>query len=129
MYTKIYIEIFRWYNTVLALYEKGLYLEQASSVLFRHLFVFQDWNNYTRIFFFSRTLQCKTNTIPILMHQMRISTTKVSSVILRPKKLEIRKTLWTLYMSRKKQILCHEIEPNLSKDRAMHEGDNHHQLS
>jgi hypothetical protein len=38
--------------------------------------------------------KCKTNTIPILMHQMRISTTTVSSVVLRPKKLEIRKTLW-----------------------------------
>jgi hypothetical protein len=24
----------------------------------------------------------------------------------------------------KKQILCHEVEPNPSKDRAMHEGDN-----
>jgi hypothetical protein len=24
----------------------------------------------------------------------------------------------------KNQILCHEIEPNPSKDRAMHEGDN-----
>jgi hypothetical protein len=24
----------------------------------------------------------------------------------------------------KKPILCHEVEPNLSKDRAMHEGDN-----
>jgi hypothetical protein len=23
-----------------------------------------------------------------------------------------------------KQILCHEVEPNPSKDRAMHEGDN-----
>jgi hypothetical protein len=33
---------------------------------------------------------CKTNTLPILMHQMRISTNKVSSVMLRPKKLEIR---------------------------------------
>jgi hypothetical protein len=32
----------------------------------------------------------KTNTIPILMHQMRISTNQVSSVMLRPKKLEIR---------------------------------------
>jgi hypothetical protein len=34
--------------------------------------------------------------------------------------------LWKLYMSRKNQIhvLCHEIEPNPSKDRAMHEGDN-----
>jgi hypothetical protein len=35
--------------------------------------------------------QCKTNTIPILMHQMRISTNQVSSVVLRPKKFEIRK--------------------------------------
>ena len=26
--------------------------------------------------------------------------------------------------SRKNEILCHEIEPNPSKDRAMHEGDN-----
>jgi hypothetical protein len=25
---------------------------------------------------------------------------------------------------RKYQILCHEIEPNPSKDRSMHEGDN-----
>jgi hypothetical protein len=32
----------------------------------------------------------KTNTIPILMHQMRTSTYYVSSVMLRPKKLEIR---------------------------------------
>jgi hypothetical protein len=30
--------------------------------------------------------QCKANTLPILMHQMRISTTKVSSVVLRPEK-------------------------------------------
>jgi hypothetical protein len=29
---------------------------------------------------------CKANTLPILMHQMRISTTKVSSVVLRPEK-------------------------------------------
>jgi hypothetical protein len=37
-------------------------------------------------------LKCKANTLPILMHQMRISTTKVSSVVLRPeKKLEVRK--------------------------------------
>jgi hypothetical protein len=34
-------------------------------------------------------LKCKTNTIPILMHQMRISN-EVSSVVLGPKKLEIR---------------------------------------
>jgi hypothetical protein len=31
-------------------------------------------------------LECKANTLPILMHQMRISTTKVSSVVLRPEK-------------------------------------------
>jgi hypothetical protein len=31
-------------------------------------------------------LKCKTNTIPILMHHMHISTYKVSSVVLRPKK-------------------------------------------
>jgi hypothetical protein len=33
---------------------------------------------------------CKTNTLTILMHQMRISTTQVSSVMLRSKTLEIR---------------------------------------
>jgi hypothetical protein len=37
------------------------------------------------------TIVCKTNTLTILMHQMRISTTQVSSVILRSKKFEIRK--------------------------------------
>jgi hypothetical protein len=37
-----------------------------------------------------RFLKCKTNTILILMHQMHISTTQVSSVMLRSKKLEIR---------------------------------------
>jgi hypothetical protein len=44
-------------------------------------------------------LNCKTNTIPILMHQMRISTTKVYSVVLRPIKLEIRihASLWYLF--------------------------------
>jgi hypothetical protein len=36
--------------------------------------------------------ECKTNAMPILMHQMRISTNQVSSVVFRPKKLEIRKT-------------------------------------
>jgi hypothetical protein len=34
---------------------------------------------------------CKVNTIPILMHQMRISTNEVSSVVLEPKKLEVEK--------------------------------------
>jgi hypothetical protein len=36
--------------------------------------------------------------------------------------LEIRKIVKTV-KEPKNQILCHEIEPNLSKDRAMHEGD------
>jgi hypothetical protein len=35
--------------------------------------------------------ECKINTIPILMHQMRISTNQVSSVVLRPKKLKSEK--------------------------------------
>jgi hypothetical protein len=36
-------------------------------------------------------IECKTKTIRILTHQMRISTIKVFSVMLRSKKLEIRK--------------------------------------
>jgi hypothetical protein len=36
-------------------------------------------------------LKCKTNTIPILMHQMRISTNQVSSVMLKSKKLKSQK--------------------------------------
>jgi hypothetical protein len=66
---------------------------------------------------------CKTNTIPILMHQMRISTNQASSVVLRPKKLKSEKNVKTV-KEPKQQILCHEIGPNLSKDIAMHEGDN-----
>ena len=58
------------------------------------------------------------------MHQMRISTNEVSSVVLGSKKLEVRKKNVKSVKSRKNEILCHEIEPNLSKDRAMHEGDN-----
>jgi hypothetical protein len=30
----------------------------------------------------------------------------------------------TVYEPKKNQILCHDIEPNPWKDRAMHEGDN-----
>ena len=58
------------------------------------------------------------------MHQMRISTNEVSSVVLGSKKLEVRKKNVRSVKSRKNEILCHEIEPNPSKDRAMHEGDN-----
>jgi hypothetical protein len=35
--------------------------------------------------------KCKTNMIPISMHQMRISTYQVLSVVLRPKKLKYKK--------------------------------------
>jgi hypothetical protein len=57
------------------------------------------------------------------MHQMRISTTQVSSVMLRSKKLEIRRKKMK-EPSDENQTECHEIEPNPSKDRAMLEGDN-----
>jgi hypothetical protein len=41
------------------------------------------------------------------------------------KQLEIRNKMWKLKEpSDENQTECHEIEPNLSKDRAMHEGDN-----
>jgi hypothetical protein len=59
-------------------------------------------------------------------------TTWVSSVVLMPKKLEIwrKKNCANCIRAKKKktknkkQILCHESEPNPSKDRTMHEGDN-----
>jgi hypothetical protein len=58
------------------------------------------------------------------MHQTRISTTQVSLAVSRPKKLEIRKkNRENCIKGKKQQILWHEIEPNASKDRAMHEGD------
>jgi hypothetical protein len=50
------------------------------------------------------------------MHQMHISTNEVSSEVLGPKKLEIRKKIVKIVKEPKKtQILCHEIEPNLNK--------------
>jgi hypothetical protein len=58
------------------------------------------------------------------MHQMRISTTQVSSVMLRSKKLEIRKKkakksdIKLKEPSDDNQTVCHEFEPNPSKDRA-----------
>ena len=55
------------------------------------------------------------------MHQMRISTTKVSSVVLRPEKS------WKSENNGKKPKIPNtvlEIEPNPSKDISMHEGDN-----
>jgi hypothetical protein len=56
---------------------------------------------------------------------MRISTTYVFSVMLRPKKLEIGNIGHTVKEPKiQSKTECHEIEPNLSKDRAMHEGNN-----
>jgi hypothetical protein len=37
--------------------------------------------------------KCKTNTIPILMHHMRISTNEVSSVVLSPKSWKSEKKM------------------------------------
>jgi hypothetical protein len=60
------------------------------------------------------------------MHQMCISTTQVSSVMLRSKKLEIRENKCENWKSCRLKIKqeYHEIEPNPSKDRGMPEGDN-----
>jgi hypothetical protein len=62
----------------------------------------------------------KTKMIQISMHQMHISTNYVYSVMLWPNKLEIQKN-GTCERADKNQT---GIEPNPSKDRAMHERDN-----
>jgi hypothetical protein len=50
---------------------------------------------------------------PILMHQMRISTTQVSSVMLRSKKMEIREKMWKLKGRRMKiKQEYHEMQCN-----------------
>jgi hypothetical protein len=70
---------------------------------------------------------CTTNTLQILMHQMRISTTKVSSVMPRSQKVGNRKkkTRKTVKepLDENQTGYC-EIEPNPSKGRFMPEGDN-----
>jgi hypothetical protein len=59
------------------------------------------------------------------MHQMRISTNQVFPVMPRSQKFEIKKKKklkpWKADRNRTEY---NEIEPNPSKDRAMHEGDN-----
>jgi hypothetical protein len=45
---------------------------------------------FVQLFFSDFRIQCKTNTLTILMHQIRISTIQVSSLMFRLKKLEIR---------------------------------------
>jgi hypothetical protein len=63
-------------------------------------------------------------TLTILMHQMRISTTQVFSDAQVEKVGNPKKKMWKLKEpSDENQTECHGIEPNLSKDRAMSEGD------
>jgi hypothetical protein len=59
----------------------------------------------------------------MLMHNMRISINSISSVVLRPKKLEVQKQkhVKTVKEQEKNSMICHETEPNLSKDRSMHD--------
>jgi hypothetical protein len=65
-------------------------------------------------------LKCKTNTLKMLMHQMHMSTTQVSSVMLKSEKLEIREKKWKLKAPLdENQRECHEIEPKQSKDSFM----------
>jgi hypothetical protein len=65
--------------------------------------------------------KCKTNTLPILMHQMHNSTNHVSQV----EKVGNPKKKWNLKEpSDEIQTEYNEIEPNPSKDRAMPEGEN-----
>jgi hypothetical protein len=66
----------------------------------------------------------KQNTLTILMHQMRISTIQVSSVMLRSKHLEIGGKNVKTERAFGWKPECHENESNPSKDRSMPEGDN-----
>jgi hypothetical protein len=59
------------------------FLRIASPLILWYLVIFWSW-------------WYKSNTMPILMHQMCISSNYVSSVVLWPKKLEIRRQLWKL---------------------------------
>jgi hypothetical protein len=58
-------------------------------------------------------VKCKIHTTPILMHQMHISITYISSMMLRSKNLKIRDI-----MTVKTQTDCRQMEPNPLKDRA-----------
>jgi hypothetical protein len=55
--------------------------------------------------------KCKIHTIRILMHQMRILTTYVSSAILRPKNLEIQNVVIVKTRGKKPQTEC---QPKIS---------------
>jgi hypothetical protein len=54
-------------------------------------------------------LNCKTNTILILMHQMRISTNYIFSLVLRPKNMEIRNIMNTESKTNTLTILMHQM--------------------
>jgi hypothetical protein len=68
-------------------------------------------------------LYLKTSAVPIWMHQVCISTIYVSSMILGLKNIEIQYTcnVKTIKIP-KKAKMGYEMEPNPSKDRAVHEG-------
>jgi hypothetical protein len=72
----------------------------------------------------AETTKCKTNTIPTLIHQMHIWTNQVSSVVLRPKRLEIQnKNCENCIKAGEKHAtntVPLNLEPKLS-DRAMRE--------
>jgi hypothetical protein len=58
--------------------------------------------------------------MPILIHQMHISTSGThAETVGNPKNCENCNRV-----EKKKQLPCREIETNLSKDRARHQGDN-----
>jgi hypothetical protein len=70
-----------------------------------------------------QSVWCKTNTLSILMHHMRISTTQVSSVMLRSRKS------WKSEREKKnvkteRAVRWKPDSATKSKDRAMPEGDN-----
>jgi hypothetical protein len=68
--------------------------------------------------------------MPILMHQMHISTNQVFSVMLRSKKLEIREKMCeNCERADKNQTECNEIEPNLSKETALSQFSNFFRIS
>jgi hypothetical protein len=55
---------------------------------------------------------------------MHISTTQVSSVMIRSKKLEIGKKMWKMKeLSDENQTECHENETNPSKDKGQKPGE------
>jgi hypothetical protein len=56
------------------------------------------------------------------MHQMCISIIHIFLVIFRPKNLEIRNAMIVKILKRPKTV-SREMEPNPSKDSAIHEGD------